>query len=75
MENIFSRKLEHFVKEQSQSLTEKDKSDGAMYAEPVNWSSPKGEKLSGTNVIIRKQLSETILWKLIQRNFQILKVF
>ena len=46
-----------------------------MYAEPVNWSSSKGEKLSGTNGIIRKQFGETILWKLIQRNLQILKVF
>ena len=52
---------------------QKNGREGAMYAEPVQWVSPTGEKLNGNVVINAKTYIGAIWGKLLQRNLINLK--
>ena len=59
-----------YVEEHSQCFMTKNGRKGAMCAEPVEWTSPIGQKFIG-NVAINAKIYIGIIWgKLVQRNFK-----
>ena len=62
-----------YIEEHSQSLMTKNGCKGAMYAEPVDWTSPAGQKLIRNVVINAKIYIGTIRGKLLQRNLRMLQ--
>ena len=57
-----------FVEEHSQSFMKKNGREGAMYAEPVEWTSPTGQKIIGKVVIKAKIFIGTIWGTLLKRS-------
>ena len=49
-----------YVEEHSQSFMKKNGLEGAMYAEPVEWTSPTGQKFIGNVVLSAKNCIGTI---------------